>query len=80
MKRTEYLYGVQPQHFADMIYRDALRERLKLAKQFYEELQVQIDVVCRNNINSKECYELREQQHHVYKAIKHNEALLEELE
>lgn len=38
MKKSEYLYGVQGSHFKNMIYADALTEKIKLAKEMVKEI------------------------------------------
>jgi len=67
MKSTIYLYGVQPEEFADMPYKEAIRFKHIKAKELHKKLFTsEID-------DSK-------RQFYVFNAIKHTEQLLRELE
>lgn len=76
MKETEYLYDCDPEEFADLPYREALRFKLERAKT----LSVRLDAQIRQAKDWTDAFPLRARYHHVRGAILHNEALIEELE
>ena len=78
-RSTMDLYGVKPEEFADLPYREALKVRCDLAKK-------RLKIVTRNigNIDTTSDYseytKITYLQYDILKAIKHNERLIDELE
>lgn len=69
MKKSEYLYGVQGSHFRNMIYTDALTEKIRLAKEMVKELlKVHYTKIDNNRLNK------------VIDSINFNNAMLKELD
>lgn len=68
MKKTEYLYDVHPKQFAELPYKDALTFKIQAATQLRGAL-LEADFWTRDD----------ERLNSVIKAIKFNEALLEEI-
>ncbi len=68
MKKTEYLYGVHPKEFAELLYKDALLFKIKAAIELRGKI-LEEDYWTRDD----------ERLNDVIKSIRHNEALLEEL-
>ena len=67
---TEYLYGVEPKEFSDMIYKDAIRFKHEKAQELYRMLYM------RGPVKSEEDA-LRE--FYVEKAMAHTKMLMDEL-
>jgi len=70
MDTTRYLYGIDAKEFMYMPYHKALRYKLEKGKALYEKLYY----------SDTRPYEVALRLHRVFKAIRHNEKLLRELE
>ena len=66
MRSTQELYDCDPSEFVDMPYCEALRYKLKKGRELFERLFLE-DIE-------------HERQFYVYKAIRHTEGLLREVE
>jgi len=67
---TEYLYGVEPKEFSDMIYKDAIKFKHEKAKEVYKTLY---------NIGPVKSEEDALREFYVEKAIAHTKMLMDEL-
>jgi len=73
-KSTKSLYGVEPEYFEEMMYFEAIEEKVKLAKKRINEINEKLDYKLPDN----EYQELNEQLVECEKAREFNEKLLEE--
>jgi hypothetical protein len=76
---TQYLYDVAPSAFKDLPYEDAIKFKLRAAKDLHNRLQLEIETQLNYGTPYDDTFELRERVHYVGKAIVFNEALLKEL-
>ena len=73
-KSTKNLYGVGPEYFENMMYFEAIKEKIKLAKKRIDEINEQLDY----RLPDDEYQELNEQLVECEKAREFNEKLLNE--
>ena len=73
-KSTKSLYGVEPEYFAEMKYFDAVRTKVKLAKEMIAEFAMKLDY----KTPDVEYVDLNRQLNECEKAREFNERLLDE--
>ena len=73
-KSTFSLYGVEPKHFKDMLYYEAINEKIKLSKIKIKEINEELDY----SLPEDEYKILNHQLRLIEKALKFNELLLDE--
>ena len=81
MLTTKYLYGISPEEFANLKYKEALEVKLKSAKELFGVLCGQEEDLYRNGAkySMEKVSVLRLRLKRVAKAIKHTEMLIEEI-
>jgi len=79
MNETEYLYGCQPEAFADMAYRKAIKYKLKQAKSLKADLIMQEELFYQQGGDYDGALPIRDRLRAVEKAVRHNQKLIEEL-
>ena len=82
MKRTEYLYGCSPKEWATLPYVEALKVRIKKAKELKSELVEKVfNTTIPSDDNEYEKWSsMSTRCNEVQKAIEFNEVLLKEIE
>jgi len=77
---SEYLYGVKGSYFKNMTYEEAIRAKIKLAKQLKNSIVESLHSEANSKIDYETYVNLCERVKNIDKAIVHNELLLKDME
>ena len=79
MKTTEYLYGCQPNEFANLPYREALSRKIEFARRHMKTIINETNRLFVEGAKRDDLQKKYHQQKAIYEAIQFNERLLDEI-
>jgi len=77
---SEYLYGVKGSYFKNMTYEEAIKTKIKLAKELKSKIVDKLYSNTKDKIPYETSVKLNERVKNIDKAIIHNELLLKDME
>jgi len=77
---SEYLYGVKGSYFKNMTYKEAIKIKIKLAKELKSRIVDKLYSNTKDKIPYETTVELNERIKNIDKAIIHNKLLLKDME